>query len=103
MCALLAGPYPRVRRAAAEALYLRLLDGGEAEEAAAETLVEARWDAAPEAVRAAVATLYGQLALGELPALLAPGGAGGETARRAKAAPVDEHDSYRSLVDAAGY
>jgi hypothetical protein len=109
LCGLLAGPYPRVRRAAAEALYLRLLDcddsGADGDDAATETLASTRWDAAPEVVRAAVATLYGQLALGELPATLAPGGAGGATAARRKAggAQVDEHDSYRSLVDAAGY
>jgi hypothetical protein len=116
LCGLLAGPYPRVRRAAAEALYLRLLDcddggassgaGGMDADAATETLASTRWDAAPEVVRAAVAALYGQLALGEVPASLAPGGAGGATAaRRGKAggAQADEHDSYRSLVDAAGY
>ncbi len=105
LVALLAGPFPRVRRAAAEALYLRLLDDTEPEtEAAAEALAAARWDAPQEEVRAAAASIHEALRLGPLPTALTPeGAAAAATLAPRRREAVDEHDSYRSLVDAAGY
>jgi hypothetical protein len=94
-----------VRRAAAEALYLRLLDDTEPEtEAAAEALAAARWDAPQEEVRAAAASIHEALRLGPLPTALTPeGAAAAATLAPRRREAVDEHDSYRSLVDAAGY
>jgi tubulin-specific chaperone D len=111
LCDLMAGPYPRVRRAAAEGLYLRSLadddgdgSGGTGLEA---ILVDARWDGTAKEVGDTVRRLFDALHLGDPPqdlgaVLLGPGAAraqrGAGTATRG-----DEHSSYASLVESAGY
>jgi hypothetical protein len=99
--ALLVNRYPRVRRVAAEQLYVTLLgsEGEDAEtEKALELLSATRWDADLAAVKPARNSLYPMLGL-ETPkqALVAA---------KAKAASLeakDENDSYAALVGSAGY
>ena len=99
--ALLVNRYPRVRRVAAEQLYVTLL-GCEGEDAGLEEALEllsaTRWDADLAAVKPARNALYPMLGL-ETPkqALVAA---------KAKAASLeakDENDSYAALVGSAGY
>jgi len=94
---LLGSPYPRVRRAAAEALYLRLLGEppaeGEDGDRAEALLAETSWDGEAEA-EAARAELHEALALGPPPPV-----------RRAAPRRREEElgSSYASLVEDAGY
>ena len=111
LCSLMAGPYPRVRRAAAEELYMHTLGGGGSGEVAAlseveDVLMTARWDGTTAEVEATVRRLCAALKLGEPPQDLAAGLLGPAQAARVKAATgarVDEHSNYASLVDDAGY
>ena len=105
LCGLMAGPYPRVRRCAAEAAYLRLLDSADCGEcAAAERLAGARWDGTPQETRASVCSLYAELGLGEPPASLGAQAALAAAGHAKKGLhPPPEHDSYASLVESAGY
>ena len=99
--ALLVNRYPRVRRVAAEQLYVTLL-GCEGEDAGAEAAVEllsaTRWDADLAAVKPARNALYPMLGL-ETPkqALVAA------KAKAANREAKDENDSYAALVGSAGY
>jgi hypothetical protein len=99
----MAGPFPRVRRAAAEAAYLRLAADpachGEDADAAADALACARWDGEAEAADA-VAALCAALALGPPPSRAA---GGGQRAAAAAAAAASRDEGYASLVEAAGY
>ena len=98
--ALLVNRYPRVRRVAAEQLYVTLL-GCEGEDAGAEAAVEllsaTRWDADLAAVKPARNALYPMLGL-ETPkqALVAA------KAKAANREAKDENDSYAALVGSAG-
>jgi hypothetical protein len=99
--ALLVNRYPRVRRVAAEQLYVTLLgcEGEDAEtEEALELLSATRWDADLAAVKPARNSLYPMLGL-ETPkqALVAA------KAKAAKLEAKDENDSYAALVGSAGY
>jgi hypothetical protein len=99
--ALLVNRYPRVRRVAAEQLYVTLLgsEGEDAEtEKALELLSATRWDADLAAVKPARNSLYPMLGL-ETPkqALVAA------KAKAAKLEAKDENDSYAALVGSAGY
>ena len=95
--------YPRVRRVAAEQLYVTLLGmdgdeyGGDAE-AAAELLSDTRWDAELAVVKPARNELYPLLGLvAPANATAAPKGKG------VAAAATDENESYAALVGSAGY
>jgi hypothetical protein len=115
LCSLMAGPYPRVRRAAAEELYMHTLGGGSpsaggdvaALSEVEDVLVTARWDGTQAEVEATVRRLCGALQLGDPPQDLASGLLGPAQVARVKAgapdARVDEHSNYASLVDDAGY
>ena len=99
--ALLVNRYPRVRRVAAEQLYVTLL-GCEGEDAGTEEAIEllsaTRWDADLAAVKPARNALYPMLGL-ETPkqALVAA------KAKAASREARDENDSYAALVGSAGY
>jgi len=103
ICRLLACPFPRVRRAAAEAAYLRLMGcsgcEGEDGEAAESLLAATRWDGGDGEVHAALVALHSALALGPPPEMAASRGA--RDASRAGVGGEDE--SYASLVESAGY
>ena len=103
LLALLVNRYPRVRRVAAEQLYVTLLGmdgdeyGGDAE-AAAELLSDTRWDAGLAVVKPARNELYPLLGLvAPANATAAPKGKG------VAAAATDENESYAALVGSAGY
>ena len=103
LLALLVNRYPRVRRVAAEQLYVTLLGmdgdeyGGDAE-AAAELLSDTRWDAELAVVKPARNELYPLLGLvAPANATAAPKGKG------VAAAATDENESYAALVGSAGY
>jgi len=107
---LLVNKYPKVRKYAAEQLYVRLLtlggdddgdgDADEQTEVAMEVLSGTRWDADVGVVKAARARLYAPLKL--TPPVLKAKREGGDGVVKAGAA-ADEHASYASLVDTAGY
>ena len=116
LCSLMAGPYPRVRRAAAEELYMHTLGGGRGPSAdgdvaalseVEDVLVTARWDGTQAEVDGTVRRLCAALHLGDPPQDLAAGLLGPAQVARVKAGAqglrVDEHSNYASLVDDAGY
>ena len=107
---LLGNRYPRVRKHIAEQFYLRLLSlededacGGYDEdelEAAMEVVADTKWDGpSQEDIRAARLQVYPCFRIE--PPQLKSKAAGG--AAKAAAGAQDENESYRSLVDAAGY
>ena len=101
LLALLVNRYPRVRRVAAEQLYVTLL-GCEGEDAGTEKAIEllsaTRWDADLAVVKPARNALYPMLGL-ETPkqALVAA------KSKTATCEARDENDSYAALVGSAGY
>ena len=108
---LLGNRYPRVRKHVAEQFYLRLLAlededecGGYDEEeleSAMEVVAETKWDGPSQAdVRAARLKVYPCFRIE--PPQLKPKKAG-SAAVSATPGAQDENESYRSLVDAAGY
>lgn len=110
LACLLACPYPRVRRAAAEAAYLRLLAAADDEsslcdkswgdvDAATDILTNTSWDADDATVWAAVEGLHAALMLG-------PAAKPAVRARRVPPKPGATNgaaESYASLVESAGY
>jgi hypothetical protein len=107
--ALLLNRYPRVRRTAAEALYVTLLGYEDAAAeyaghdgvdlaAAIEVLAETRWDDELQRVKPRRNELYGFLRLTP-PASAAKAAKAPAT----KAREADENESYAALVGSAGY
>ena len=101
--ALLVNRYPRVRRTAAEQLYVTLLGVGDDEtdegvESAVELLSTTRWDAELAVVKPKRNLLYPMLGL--LPPKLALVAA--KTVSKSEKV-LDENDSYAALVGSAGY
>jgi hypothetical protein len=104
------GSVPQVRKYTAEQLYVRLLtlggddddgDVDEQTEAAMEVLSGTRWDADVGVVKAARTRLYAPLKL--TPPVLKAKREAGDGGARAAGVAADEHASYASLVDTAGY
>jgi|TARA_B110000967_G_scaffold13788_1_gene13242 hypothetical protein len=102
---LLVNRYPRVRRVAAETLYVTLLgDAGDengnddGRELAIELLSSTRWDADVSIVKPTRNKLYEMLGLvpPKLALVLA-------TTKKITEKEVDENDSYAALVGSAGY
>ena len=100
--ALLVNRYPRVRRVAAEQLYVTLLGMSDEDdpglEAAADRLSETRWDAELSVVKPARNELYPMLGLVPPAAALVEA-----KGRGVKVETKDENESYAALVGSAGY
>ena len=100
--ALLVNRYPRVRRVAAEQLYVTLLGMSDEDdpglEAAADRLSETRWDAELSVVKPARNELYPMLGLVPPAAALVEA-----KGRGVKEETKDENESYAALVGSAGY
>ena len=97
-----AGNRPRVRRVAAEQLYVTLLGMSDEDdpglEAAADRLSETRWDAELSVVKPARNELYPMLGLVPPAAALVEA-----KGRGVKVETKDENESYAALVGSAGY